>query len=166
MKWSALSSIAAVSLLLPVSAYASQFNFEANNARRESGSVLSETIAQASPEGRGGDRKANWLEQLNLTPEQSEQIRAIREQSKTENESLRQQMRQAREQMRSLLASDATPEQLRQQHNSMQELRQQLSDRRFETMLEMREVLTPEQRAQALELMEQHKGRYRQRGAE
>jgi protein required for attachment to host cells len=31
--------------------------------------------------------------------------------------------------MRSLLASDATPEQLRQQHDSIQNLHQQLSDR-------------------------------------
>jgi Spy/CpxP family protein refolding chaperone len=166
MKWSALFSIAAVSLLLPISAYASQFNLEANNASRESASVVSQTIAQATSEGRRSDRKADWLEQLNLTPEQSEQIRAIREQSKAENQSLRQQMQQAREQMRSLLASDATPEQLRQQHDSIQNLHQQLSDRRFETVLEMREVLTPEQRTQAAELMQQHKGRYRQRGAE
>jgi Spy/CpxP family protein refolding chaperone len=40
----------------------------------------------------------------------------------------------------------------------LQNLQQQASDRRFETMLQIREVLTPEQRNQMAELMQKHRG--------
>ena len=60
--------------------------------------------------------------------------------------------------MRSLLASDVDPEQLRQQHQQLQDLRQQASDRCFTTMLEIREVLTPEQRIEWAELIRQRRG--------
>ena len=61
--------------------------------------------------------------------------------------------------MRSLLANDASEEQLRQQHQNIQGLRQQLGNNRFETMLQVREILTPEQRTQMAELIEQKRGR-------
>ena len=61
--------------------------------------------------------------------------------------------------MRSLLASNASEEQLRKQHQNIQGLRQQLGNNRFETMLQVREILTPEQRTQMAELMEQKRGR-------
>lgn len=159
MKWFALSSIAAVSLLLPVSTYAAQSHLSANNMRGESVGVMSESLAQTPPErpgreGRqGGDRNPmDRFQQLDLTTEQSQQIQAIFQQSKTENESLRQQMEAAREQMESLMSGNATADQLRQQHNTMQNLHQQLDNRRFETMLQIREILTPQQRARLAEL--------------
>jgi len=43
---------------------------------------------------------------------------------------------------------------LRQQHQEVQGLRNQLDNQRFETMLETRQVLTPEQRTKMAELME------------
>jgi len=43
---------------------------------------------------------------------------------------------------------------LRQQHQEVQGLRNQLDNQRFETMLEIRQVLTPEQRTKMAELME------------
>ena len=106
--------------------------------------------------GKRGDRGKGMnrlLQQLDLTTEQSEQIEAIKEQSRTAGEPLREQMQTEKAEMRSLLSSDATPEQLTQQHQQLQDLRQQAGDRRFETMLQVREVLTPEQRSQMAELM-------------
>lgn len=99
----------------------------------------------------GGDR---WLEQLDLSAEQSEQIQTIKEQARANSEGLHQQMEQEKEELRSLLASDATADQLRQQHQQVQTLKMQLGDRRFETMLAVREVLTPEQRTELAELAE------------
>ncbi|MEI2418634.1 hypothetical protein V6O07_00005, partial [Arthrospira platensis SPKY2] len=58
----------------------------------------------------------------------------------------------------SLQQSNASPEQLRQQRQRIQELSRALSDQRFETMLEMREVLTPEQRSQLQERMGERPG--------
>ena len=61
--------------------------------------------------------------------------------------------------MRSLLTSNANPNQLRQQHQAMQDLRQQLGNSRFESMLEVREILTPEQRQKMADMMAQHRGK-------
>lgn len=99
-------------------------------------------------------------EQLDLSPEQSEQIEAIREQSQTDSQALVEQLQTNRQQMQSFLTSDADPEQLRANHQDGQNLRQQLSDIRLETMLEIREVLTPEQRTQMAELMAQRRERF------
>ena len=105
---------------------------------------------------RGGANRL--LEQLDLTSEQSEQIEAIQEQSETENQALFEQLQTNHQQMQSLLSSNANSEELRANHQQEQNLRQQLGNNRFETMLEIREVLTPEQRTQMTELMEK-KGR-------
>ena len=68
-------------------------------------------------------------------------------------------MQTNRQEMQSLLASNADPEQLRANHQAGQNLRQELDTNRFETLLEIREVLTLEQRTQMAQLMEQRRGR-------
>jgi protein CpxP len=155
-KWFTLSGIAAVSLLLPLSAYAARDNFGSAPRLEASSSMMAMPIAQMPPDAPGerteGDRGERWLQQLDLTAEQTEQIRAIKGQERSANEGLRQQMQNAHEQMKSLLAGNATAEQLRQQHNTLQALHQQMSDRRFETMLQVRDLLTDEQRARLAEM--------------
>jgi Spy/CpxP family protein refolding chaperone len=99
------------------------------------------------------------FEQLDLTPEQSEQIDTIQQQSQADTESLRQELQQAHQQMRSLMAGNTNVDELRQQHQELQTLHQQLGDQRFETMLKVREVLTPDQRSQMSDLIQQHRGR-------
>ncbi len=116
-----------------------------------------QTVAQRGPHG---DRAEKLIEQLDLSEEQAEQIRTIREEARAENEDLRTQVQQAREQMRSLLDSDASNAELEQQHERMQALHQQMGDRRFQTMLQIREVLTPEQQQQLAELMEQRREQF------
>jgi Spy/CpxP family protein refolding chaperone len=106
--------------------------------------------------GRGIER---LLDQLDLTSEQSEKIAAIQEDFRSQNESLHEEMQANRQEMRSLFSNDASAEELRQQHQEMQSLHEQLGNNRFETMLQIREILTPEQRDQMAELMEQHQGR-------
>jgi Spy/CpxP family protein refolding chaperone len=106
--------------------------------------------ASKGPKGKRGDEK-QWLLQLNLTPDQQTRIQAIRDQERTATEPLRQSMRTAHGEMRTLMATGSA-EQLRQQHKEVQGLRQQLDDQRFETMLKIREVLTPAQRAKMAEL--------------
>ena len=98
------------------------------------------------------------MEQLDLSPEQSQQVEAIQEESKTTAEEIEPQVRSQREEMKSLMASDASTEEIRSQYQEAQALRQKMGDNRFETMLRIREVLTSEQRAKIAELMEQHRG--------
>ncbi|WP_431619353.1 Spy/CpxP family protein refolding chaperone [Limnospira platensis CENA597] len=106
-----------------------------------------------------GPRKGECFDSLSLTPQQQEQIQAIRDRAATSSERQRQELQASREQMRSLQQSNASPEQLRQQRQRIQELSRALSDQRFDTMLEMREVLTPEQRSQLQERMGERPGR-------
>ncbi len=113
-----------------------------------------------------GNRMGRMFEQLNLSAEQQQRIENIKEQRKASSEGMRQQMRATMEQMRALQASNATPEQLRQQHQQIQQMRQQMGNQHFETMLEIREVLTPEQRAQLSEMRPQRNWQGRgERGA-
>lgn len=107
-----------------------------------------------------GDRMMRWTEELDLSPDQSAQIQVIQTEARTAAEGLHQQLQQAHETLRSLMASDASVEQLRQQHQQLQTLKQQMGNQHFETMLAIREVLTPEQRAELAELMQQHRGHH------
>ena len=161
------TSLIAVGALiaLPLSTYAIQFDGEVNhnNSIQESGDM---NFARRIKHGRKGNRGSNidrLMQNIDLSDEQSQQIKAIEEESKATADEIKQQMRLQHEQMKDLMASDASVEEIRSQYQEAQGLRQQMSDNRFETMLEIREVLTPEQRSQIAELMEQHRGKFRDR---
>lgn len=114
------------------------------------------------PGGRGeqrGNGEPPWAKEINLSSEQKAQIKQLHEQAKKDTESLRSQLMEADKQMRSLFASDASPENLRQQHQKIQGLRQKLDNRRFEMMLAERQVLTAQQRTQLGKLMQQRQGK-------
>jgi periplasmic protein CpxP/Spy len=128
-------------------------------------------IAQSTPatgdnsEPARGDRGKRgwgkqWQEQLNLSADQKAQIKQIRDQAKSDSQGLRQQMRAAFEKQQSLMAGNASDDQIRQQHREVQALRQQAEERRFDTMLKIRQVLTPEQRTKAAQLMKENRGRH------
>ena len=152
MNWRIRAIIAALTIL-PLGANAAMAQNIGENTTME----WSQQNKHADRRGmRGGfDR---LVQQLDLTSEQSKQIEAIREQSGSENQALFEQLQTNRQEMQSLLTSDADPEQLQANHQDGQNLRQELGDNRFETMLEIREVLTPEQRTQMAELMTQRRG--------
>ncbi|MDJ0704258.1 MAG: Spy/CpxP family protein refolding chaperone [Leptolyngbyaceae cyanobacterium MO_188.B28] len=149
--------ITAAAILVPMgSAFAlteTQFNSPNLIAQRAAGNG---GRSQGFQEGR-------WLEQIDLSAEQTERIQAIREETKQTMEPLREQLRQERDMLQSQMAGDrATDEQLRAQHQKIQDLHQQLGVERFETMLAIRQVLTSEQRAEMAELMEQRREQRRQ----
>jgi Spy/CpxP family protein refolding chaperone len=56
-------------------------------------------------------------------------------------------------------ASEGT---IRAQHEVVQDQALELADLRFESMLEIREILTPAQRAQAAELMEERRQNFQE----
>ena len=143
--------ITAAAILVPMgSAFAlteTQFNRPSLIAQRSAGGDRS-----------GGFQEGRWLEELDLSTEQAESIQSIREEAKQTMEPLRERLQQEREALRSQLAGDtATDQQLREQHGRIQDMHQELGAQRFDTMLAIRRVLTPEQRAQMSELMEQRR---------
>jgi periplasmic protein CpxP/Spy len=97
---------------------------------------------------------SRWIQQLNLSPEQMQQMQAIRNQYKDRMSQRAQALRQAQQQLQDLMAGNASEDQILAQYNQVETLRQQLGRVRFESMLRMRQVLTPEQRRQFAERMQ------------
>lgn len=167
MKVRSILLLAATALMLPIGgALIAHKDFASGTAYAGSSNSAFNLLAQNTtpsqePRGRMNRRGMGeqWGKELNLTTEQQSQIKTIRDQEKTASESLRQQMRTAREQLGTLMAGNASDDQIRRQHEQVRQLSQQLGDRRFDTMLKVRSVLTPEQRTKAAELMKQRHGR-------
>ena len=164
MNWRQISILLAASAILPAgSVAADQLNTSSTSVNQKHTFVRYGKIAQASldaPYSKMGRRRKEGMnkmfQELNLSPEQQESIKAIREESKQNNSSLRQEMRQAQEEMRKLMAiSDTSDSKLRQQHEQIQSLKQKLGTQRFETMLKIRQVLTPAQRTKMAQLKQQ-----------
>jgi Spy/CpxP family protein refolding chaperone len=105
---------------------------------------------------RGGD---NLIEQLNLTDDQKRQIATIRQKYQGQMSQLRQSMKSDRQELEALMTGNATDTRIRAKHREIEQNRQQLSDLRFQSLLEMRRVLTPEQRTRFAELMQQRRAR-------
>ena len=114
--------------------------------------------------GPHGDRAERLFETLDLSEEQATQIRTIREGDRDAMQALREAERTERETMHELMAGTATDAELRAQHEKLQTLDREVADLRFENMLAVRNVLTPEQRTEVSERMEQrreeHRGRF------
>lgn len=118
---------------------------------------------------RRGRRDKTWLggsriiEQLNLSQDQQQRMAAIRQRYQSQLQPIQEQVQTVRTEMRSMMSGTATNDEIRAKHQEMRQLRQEIGNLRFESLLEMREVLTPEQRNQFGELMENRYQGYRQR---
>lgn len=126
------------------------------------GLTLMPTALEAKPPLKYGferleARKGRLIEELNLSFAQQQQLEAIRQQRQLEMQSLKQRVRDLRQEMEQLMASNASQDQLRSKFQQVQALKNQIAEARFEQMLAMREVLTPEQRAKFNELMLQRR---------
>lgn len=128
-------------------------------------SSTSETVAQQVPRRqgqleRGGER---LLQQLNLTPEQTQQLEALRQRHEVETAPYRSQLQQIKQELQTLMRNNASEDQLRAKHREMQQLMQQMGEAQFSHQLEMRRVLTPEQQQLMMELMQEQRGQQEQR---
>ncbi|HEY9738787.1 MAG TPA: Spy/CpxP family protein refolding chaperone [Trichocoleus sp.] len=141
------------------------------SAQAESSTALSELVAdrQGSPPlyliAEAGEQRGNsdqFFEQLGLSQSQLDSIRTIRQDARTTLQPLRDQVRTNRQEIRDLMSSSAPASELRQKYETLANLEQQLRAQRFETMLQIREILTPEQRAELGSLMEQRRSQRRE----
>jgi len=106
-----------------------------------------------------GEGLQKFLNRLDLSEEQSTQIKAIYRRHYQINQESRQELREAKEEMGSLLTSEANSNRIRQKHREIQSLNQELGNSRFEAMLKVREVLTREQRQEIADMMAEYRGR-------
>lgn len=109
--------------------------------------------------GGGGEwaGKEGWLEQLNLTEQQQQEIQAIRDRYQPQMQASRDQMRQNMERMSQMMGGNTSDNELRNQHNQILQARQQIGQMQFEQMLAIRNVLTPEQRQQFAQSMQERR---------
>jgi protein CpxP len=104
-----------------------------------------------------------FMQQLNLNSEQQQQLQGIRAKYQDQIEQQRAAMETARQQLGELMASDASVERLRSQHNEVMRLQQEMANLRFESMLETRQVLTPEQRQELSQRVQERRNNNQQR---
>ena len=114
---------------------------------------------------RRGRRGGQFMDALDLSDAQKNDLQRIRNEYQPRFMEQREALFEARQTLREMMVNDnASSTELRRQHDQVLNLRQEIANLRFESMLEMREVLTPEQREDFAELMdERHENRGRGR---
>ncbi|MEL7035718.1 MAG: Spy/CpxP family protein refolding chaperone [Cyanobacteria bacterium J06592_8] len=117
-----------------------------------------QVLAQAEvyAEESDGDTE-QLLEQLKATPEQKQKMENIRAQYQEQISQHQQLVRQAQQQLHELLSSNASQSQIRQKYQELTRLQQDMSQLHFEIILEVREVLTPEQRREFADILERRR---------
>lgn len=115
-------------------------------------------VAQRKPH----QAKADWLRELNLNSEQLYKIQEIRSRYQERLTDQKQAVRQAQQELKQLMASNAPTEQLRRKFDELQSLKQTLGNTRMESMLAIRNVLTAEQRQKLNAILQQQAQRRRE----
>lgn len=86
------------------------------------------------------------VEELNLTEEQQKKIKAIQENQKDDFIAKKKAAHQARRALKDAMQGDATDDDLRKLYDASQKAKADFSKTRFEQVLSIRAVLTPEQK--------------------
>lgn len=146
---------AALSLALLVPAAPAMADRVAGRDRKWSGEAR-------QGQGRSG-RGRDFMRSLDLSPAQRDQIRHIRERRQRTFQELRNQMRDARQDLQR--ASDDRRDHRRVEGDidRIASLQARLTRERLEQMIEVRDVLTPAQREQMRAAREKMRGRFEQR---
>lgn len=103
----------------------------------------------------GRAQKGRFTEKLNLTSKQQAQVQNIRSQYQPKINSLKDNLRSERQKLAEMMKTNQPYDKLRSQHQKIMALDQQIHNLRFESMLEMREILTQQQRQEWAELMQE-----------
>lgn len=130
-----------------------------------SNSLLPQAIAQnteAQPRPEWG--KTRLIQELNLTSAQTQQLQTIQNQYQAQIAPRQQAVRQARQELFELMAGTASQSQIQAKHRQVETLQQQAAEVRLNRLLAMREVLTPQQRRQFAERMQNRWQNHKNRG--
>ena len=125
------------------------------DANTEPSLLMADPSAQDAPFPQ--KRGMGWLRDLDLEPAQMQKIQAIRRQSRGQIDRQRQEIQQTQQELRSLMASDASTGQIREKYLQVKRVREKLADTQFNSLLEMRQVLTPDQRQKFAERMQRRR---------
>jgi periplasmic protein CpxP/Spy len=99
-------------------------------------------------------KRKDIISQLNLSEEQKQEILQIDNKYKQQIEQSRGSLTAEQKQLKQMLVENSSVDSIRDRHQEVIKYRQQLSDLILDRMLEVREVLTAEQRSKYVELMQ------------
>jgi periplasmic protein CpxP/Spy len=122
----------------------------------EAGERGEEAEEKGEGPGRGFKEALNGL---NLTDEQKAKIKELRKGGKEAHKETRESLREGRKALEEAMKGDAKKEDILAKYDALQTLRNKMGRARFEMMLAVREILTPEQRQKFRGFMEKHHGR-------
>ncbi|WP_299490071.1 Spy/CpxP family protein refolding chaperone [Acaryochloris sp. IP29b_bin.137] len=127
------------------------------------GDAFPPSVAQA-PERRLPRRRFRGLfRDLQLSRQQRQAIRAIRQQYGSQTREKAQLLRQTRKELKAMIASEAAEAEIRAQFQTLEQLTQENLKLRFENMMAIRDVLTPDQRQQLAQKLAERRQQRRQR---
>jgi Spy/CpxP family protein refolding chaperone len=119
--------------------------------------VASATLVMAGPRGKGNRGGGEWcdspsaLASLNLTAEQSEKIRALRESLLEEVTPIRVQMLSKRAELKLLwIQTKLDPDKIKASQREARDLMGQMQEKRTDFRVAFRNILTPEQTTKLL----------------
>ncbi|MCZ8189165.1 MAG: Spy/CpxP family protein refolding chaperone [Microcystis sp. LE19-338.1B] len=128
---------------------------------------IAQTSSPQRPESRPrrvDNSREGLIEQLNLTDEQKSKVAAIRQKYQEKTKKLRETLRSNEQELNSLLSNNASDRDIRSKHQQVSRNRQEISNLQFESFLEIRQVLTPAQRTEFSQLMQERRANSRNRG--
>jgi Spy/CpxP family protein refolding chaperone len=97
------------------------------------------------------------LKQLNLTSEQLQKLKAVRDRDQPQMRELGQKLRQANKELQDLLAGTEGSDVIRAKHKQVIGLQQELRNKHFERMLAMRDILNLQQRSQLKDITQKNR---------
>lgn len=124
---------------------------------------LTPDFAQArGPQSEGGERQHHrrgkgFMKKLDLSEEQRSKVKEIRQAGKAKRQELRAKVNEAQEAFQAAQKSDASRSEILSKFDELSALKAQMGRLRIEGMLDIREILTPEQRAKAQSALEKRR---------
>ena len=137
-----------INLKLPVNAQSISSETPSGTVQPVSSSDNVEQRRAARPK-----RMGQMFERLNLTPDQIQKMRSIRQQYKDPLREQQRSVREARRAMQQNFGSASPSSTVLSEFQTVQQKQQSLNQLRFKSLLAIREVLTPTQRQQLAEQM-------------
>jgi Spy/CpxP family protein refolding chaperone len=130
----------------------------------QDGLFIAQTSSPQRPENRPrgmNNSRERLIEQLNLTDDQKSKVAAIRQKYQEKTKKLRETLRSNEQELNSLLSNNASDRDIRSKHQQVSRNRQEISNLQFESFLEIRQVLTPAQRTEFSQLMQERRANSR-----
>jgi Spy/CpxP family protein refolding chaperone len=115
-------------------------------------------------EGNFGNRKKGFLKELNLTSEQIEKVKSLKQSQKSLKE-LAEKLKEEREEFQNLIGkSEVTDSIIKAKASSLKLLLGQIIDTRIKQNAALKQILTPEQYSKFHQMMKERKENRRTKG--